>query len=77
MSATRIAILRDRLSKIEDAIVALGLGQQTVSLSYEGNSVAYTPANMDALQALKRQTQADLNRLLRGSSGRMPMRKIY
>lgn len=61
--AARIALLQARITEIDAALANLAMGKQVVELAYDGETVKYTPANMEALERQLGRDRMELARL--------------
>lgn len=74
MSAERIAELRAKITRLDNALLDLATGQRTVKMSYDGQSVEYGQGDKDLLKELKRQAEIELASLTGARRG--PFRMV-
>lgn len=48
--AARIAVLQARITQIDGVLADFAMGKQVVELSYDGETVKYTPTNIETLE---------------------------
>ncbi len=75
MSERTISELRADIATLEKAYREIAMGKRTAKMSYNGNSVEYTPGDLEAVNRLLWADRTELSR--RTIGGRGPGRVLY
>lgn len=75
MSDRSISQLQSDISALDKALREIAMGKKTAKLSYDGNSVEYTPADIPTIKDLLAADRAELKRRTGGRTG--PLRMAY